>query len=503
MHSSWLAIIICTIIAITPSNSEAKRINNWNELSDTCVIIHNVCEIVNVEIDATSTNSFVFMTSRDDNNKTHEIETLIFTNSIIPKFPKNLFDVLTEIHTINLQSVGLTEFADIHFTNAKNLGSLNLSHNKIREIKAMTFAESTIYEIDLSYNLLTHLSEIAFGDMSELSTLILRGNKIAEIHDDVLLGSNYLLHLDLSQNNIKSLSISFIGELVNLKSINLDNNFIEEIDSNIFSNLNFLETISLRSNKIHKFSNNTSISLSQSTNTLCLDNNLIESIEIPMHLKDFRISNNKITKLEFLENYKMEILDVSSNPLENINKLQFDNLKQLKELNLSNLNIKLFNFTSLQKLENLNLLNLSRNELNELNVKNTTQLLNLKVLDLDDNRFENISTDSIVKSFPKLSSIYLSNNLWKCDILVNTSKNLESVNISVTVHRPYAEKPNYQKIKCLENVTLDNLSDDSSSIILISILIIILILVICIVGVIAYIKNRKHSFKPVEQNIPM
>lgn len=487
---------------VTPSKTESSIINSWSELTNTCVITNNVCSLRNIDIPEKGNHSFVFKTTNNITNSANNIHTLEFIDSIIPTFPKNIFNVMPKVDKITMRHVELTEITRSDLENADNLIDLDLSHNKISEITSMTFSDMNLSQINLSYNLITHLNEKTFVNMEELSILILRGNKITSIHADTFSGSNYLLTIDLSENNIKVFPTKFMQGLVNSNTIFLDNNKIEEIPNDAFSNMEYLKYMSLKSNMIHKF--DAPKLLSHSVETLFLDNNLLEHIDIPFHIKNLHISNNKFKKIEILQNNSLEILDVSSNPLENVDSLPVENLNKITELHLSNLEIKSFQLDKLQELENLKVLNLSQNELNNLSITNTTEL-SISLLDVDNNNFENIS-ELRLTNFPKLEELRISYNFWKCDDLSNIWDALLKLNITVLIEKPYEGKSNYNKIICLKDSNEKNgqgVDGSENNVGLIIVIVMIIVLVICLIGALAYFKNRKRSFVPVGQSIPM
>lgn len=142
------------------------------------------------------------------------------------------------------------------------------------------------------------------------------------------------------------------------------------------------------------------------------------------YLVSLNLSKNSIVFFdgEVLQNlYSLEILDLSNNQLEFLNKDSFlavtarkNYLKKLKRLALNNNHIKNIQSQSLMTLTGLEALNLAENFISDIVSKTFYKLTNIRFLNLERNRLESFAIDELIKmerlkyffiGFNKLASI--------------------------------------------------------------------------------------------------
>ena len=196
-------------------------------------------------------------------------------------------------------------------------------------------------------------------------------------------------------------------------------------------------------------------------------------------LKEIYLSYDKISDIKGLENFefdKLEILNLSSNNILNINLLEKLNCKELKELNLSQnkiSDIKILEKVIFKKLENLDLrynnlldinifekvkfdnlkeLNLSQNKISDINVLEKVKFNKLEILNLGFNHISNIDVFGKVK-FEELKQLNLYfNKISNINILekVKFSK-LEILNLggNQIIIINILEKANFKELKQL------------------------------------------------------
>lgn len=114
----------------------------------------------------------------------------------------------------------------------RNLGELNLSNNKIREIKNDTFENlNGLNGLDLSFNQLITLPKNVFKPLVNLFSLNLQGNKIQMIDPDLFFHIKYLSTLDISYNNLTIILPKSFRNNLNLTFLNVsDNRNLSNID---------------------------------------------------------------------------------------------------------------------------------------------------------------------------------------------------------------------------------------------------------------------------------
>lgn len=152
-----------------------------------------------------------------------------------PDIPKNLSQVYTNFHTLNVSHVGISSIDQIPFGEAKKLTTLIASYNKIREIPSLSFHKSDkLIEIDVSFNQIHQIDDFAlFGDLN-LQKLNLSHNELATFNDHILSDHSHLTHLDLSANQINALETKAFERLRNLMYLDLSGNPIKTVDRNMF-----------------------------------------------------------------------------------------------------------------------------------------------------------------------------------------------------------------------------------------------------------------------------
>ena len=139
---------------------------------------------------------------------------------------------------------------DIDLSNMKNLVYLDLSGNKITELKDTSFKNLVaLEELKLSSNMLNNtLSLTVFSNLSSLKTLDLSKNYIKEIKSTMI--PKNLMTLDLSSNQISNIDPTAFQSLTSLTVLKLMTNKLTTLDSNLFSKLSKLQTLDLSDNNL-------------------------------------------------------------------------------------------------------------------------------------------------------------------------------------------------------------------------------------------------------------
>ncbi|XP_055678363.1 leucine-rich repeat-containing G-protein coupled receptor 4-like [Lutzomyia longipalpis] len=327
--------------------------------------------------------------------------------------------------------------------------------------------------LDLSRNSLEEIEDFVFSEGKELVKLHLSRNKIISVGLNAFTGLEKLELLDLSFNTIKILQGEIFSGFTKLKFIYVNNNAIQsmKINLNKCSNLlefdgsynniiewNLLLSSPKESNVIVKLSNaNLKNSLTSASNKdeLIVDGNSLDYVNIKGKLRRLSAKNNKIRYIEIkpdiaittlelagnmitnIENitkiWMLEKLDLSENPLSQLNVSTFSLLDDLRTLNLRSTGISVDqNYFTAQK--KLTFLDISANGLTSLNLKNLKSLTSLQTLYLHENKLielENI--EDIKKILPSLTTISLAKNRFSCSYISKILTILNNLNISVQV----------------------------------------------------------------------
>jgi Leucine-rich repeat (LRR) protein len=267
-----------------------------------------------------------------------------------------------------------------------------------------------------------------FNSMLQLKNLSLSRNEIESIETDSFLTESFesnILQLYLSENKLAKIQQRTFNGLFKLEILHLDKNEIEEIDENSFSNEPFESNILqlyLSHNKLTKIQQRTFNGLFK-LELLHLDKNIIEEIEKNSFtnlndLKELKIESNKIKIIKngiFLGKTNLEKLFLYQNAIENIESIPFNTLRSLKKLHLISNKIKQIKFGHFIHLQSLEELRLDKNEIGTFDANTFIGLDSLNTLDLSANKIKNL------KNYAFLSLI----NVIKLDLHLNDIKQIE------------------------------------------------------------------------------
>lgn len=231
----------------------------------------------------------------------------------------------------------------------KNFNSVSLNFSRDDVLN------SQINDLDLTDLEMVKLKKMQFSKYKNLESLILVNNKVRNLEVGCFLGQEKLLKLNLSCNEITKLrERNILKTIFKIPPMNLDKRL------SYFYGLDSLKELNLFSNQINKIEKNT-FKVLVNLELLKLDSNEITSIDIGSFnglnkLKLLDLSSNKINKLKknnFIGLDDLEILNLMKNNFRILKTGCFNNLTKLKELNLSNNNAKRLEKKSLMGLKNL------------------------------------------------------------------------------------------------------------------------------------------------------
>ncbi|GMF00012.1 unnamed protein product [[Candida] boidinii] len=233
-------------------------------------------------------------------------------------------DIPLDTDTIDLVHLKVKSLKDLKLERFKNLKYIFLRDNLIESISDLKLIENKelIEEIDLYDNRINHISKHV-DEFKNIKTLDLSFNKIKNIKN--IENLTELENLYFVQNKISEIkNIENLQKLINLE---LGGNKIEII-SEVMLKMKNLEQLWLGKNKILEFQNLNNLS---NLKILSIQSNKIknlENLEGLVNLEELYVSHNKIEKLSGLDNLKnLTVLDVTGNFIEKL-----ENLKHLKNL---------------------------------------------------------------------------------------------------------------------------------------------------------------------------
>ncbi|CAM1292736.1 Uncharacterised protein r2_g185 [Pycnogonum litorale] len=136
-----------------------------------------------------------------------ELTTLRLANNRIREVDGSAFVSNKKLKMLSLNRNKLESVNKASFSNLKSLVILNLSHNQIRTVESGTFDDlPELIEINLSNNQLTAILSTSFSNIPKLTTLKLNDNNISALADNSFDGVEQGRSVSLQRNQIKYLS---------------------------------------------------------------------------------------------------------------------------------------------------------------------------------------------------------------------------------------------------------------------------------------------------------
>lgn len=312
-------------------------------------------------------------------------------------------------------NVGLLEY---HYTIPSTIHSLDLSASNLSRIDSTSILHSKTMEVlMLNSNIITEITANAL-QLPELKRLDLSQNLLEHLDNGVFKNVKNLQYLNLANNKFTTFSKLTFHPLSSLKEINLDNNLIGPSlqDSNLFDRSGFGLTQKIKTLSIGGIGLNA-----------IPDNFFVDAYDI----RRLIISGNNITDVFELP-FTLEYLDLSDNPIVEIEGEDFNDLPALKVLKLNNIAINKVPEYAFKSLPSLLHLELERNQ-------NLTEFSSLafgrEVLDdADDFLLESLSLKSsrlrrldksLLVPLERLIHLDLQGNQWHCDCKLVWVKTLQ------------------------------------------------------------------------------
>ena len=384
------------------------------------------------------------------------VQNLDLTENYINPLLVNAFARLDSLLFLDLSyNHFVQEIEPYSFANLSQLKSLNLTKNKLSNLKANTFyGLSNLTEIVLSSSLIYSIEPGAFNGMAALKKLELISNRILMIQSYTFNGMDSLEILDITFNNNWKYPLAVI-------------------EAYAFANISTLKLLFLRKNKIDTIGN-LSLAAVGSIEEITLDDTNLNVIK-PFGFKDLskvkvlNLSKNKLTVLytdTFNGMAALETLIIDKCHIHTLEELAFRGIPQLHTLSLCKNKINTIHNRSLAQLHVLRSIDLSQNQLEQIPLLNdsaqTLLSMNLKsnlltqlrvgeffiydalsVLNLDDNDFVNLPNHSWVDDH---------NNLTNVSITIDDSISLHPLFFANLTMVDYLTLASYPKIPNLTSI---------------------------------------------------
>lgn len=388
------------------------------------------------------------------------INALIIVDSEIKIIPQDLH--LSNLKILRITNSGLTMLKINDFRYGRYLQELNFTHNKIEQLEPNVFIRAPLIQvIDLSYNRISEVSAYAFENIPELRILILSKNLIQTIGF-----KSSLIKLEvfmIGNNLVEQLNESVLQESRQLKELCINNNNLTISKLNIDTELEVFDmsnnptSINLSAKMLKlKNSNAKVLNIDKWAVNIDASNNQIDSIVVDPenNLLELNLSRNNYTAIQNLTVLKsIRVLDLSFNKIQDFTLTSFSHMTELQTLNLENSGLKAIDFGFFSQQKDLLWLDISYNNLNEVNFNMLTP--KIESLFIEGNALTNIDVIDVDITLPKLHTLGLANNNFSCTKLVEISKELTAMNISLYVHETHLVKSsrNINGIGCGNDTT--------------------------------------------------
>lgn len=433
------------------------------------------CTISGISADSSSTFVIRSANNYDYSKIIQEVE---FSRSQLYDMPREIFGTFQFLKKVSANSCGIEDLHKSNFNYASALQELRLRANKIKKLPNGVFSSmQSLENLDLTANIISEIETNAFINLKNLEFLTLSDNKISSLNEQVFKDLPSLISIRLDSNKLQIINENLFNYNLNLSEIRLDSNEIAVINGNAFGNLRKLKILNLGSNRLQEIDIANTV-----LERLWIPYNKLNSLIVNQNMKSLYAPYNELTELSFngggsnsemLEmklrrNYisdfsnisslvKLEILDVSNNPIGALNISSFARMNSLVKLNLefTNITTNSLTFGTFAHNPNLTQLDLSYNQLKRIDFNIFTSLTQLTHLKIDGNNLTEIPYENIKTHFPKLSLISLYDNDWSCAYLSNMTKQLRALNVIIYVFskQRVLDSTNVDGIRCHNNKT--------------------------------------------------
>ncbi|XP_050730735.1 leucine-rich repeats and immunoglobulin-like domains protein 2 [Eriocheir sinensis] len=305
---------------------------------------------------------------------------LFLSDNRISKVSAVSLEGLPRLLHLDLSRNRITRLSHTPFANV-SLARLNLNRNLLTRLPPSAFRTLTsLAELKLSRNLLTpsafNLSDPAFANLTNLRILDLSGNKLTDLRGLVFEHLKKLRILRLRRNGIQTFSDGALYGLDSIEKLYLDYNNLTTIRSGLLFGLKSLGHLSFKSNQIHSIRADTWQSTERLQSLDLSDNRMVVVREGTFRglgrLTSLSLAHNHLAHIEqdaFKTTPSLIDLDLGHNGLRwsvEDNSGVFTSLTQLKSLSLAHNNIETIHVETLKPLVSLTSLDLMGNQLRTL-----------------------------------------------------------------------------------------------------------------------------------------
>ncbi|KAB5542124.1 hypothetical protein PHYPO_G00087830 [Pangasianodon hypophthalmus] len=318
------------------------------------------------------------------------ISTLILANNKIASISPEQLRPLSALETLDLSNNNLVDvkgFPSLPLKNLymnnnrisvlepdcfKNLSGtllvLRLNRNRLNSIPAKTFQLDNLQHLDLSRNRLRRIKSLTFNGLHSLRSLNMQRNGIIRLLDGAFWGLSKVEILQMEYNNLTEVSKGWLYGLSSLQQLHLAHNAISRIKADPWEPCQKLAELDLSSNQLVRLEEGSFMRLTE-LKQLTVGYNQVSFIAdgafrdlTRLHTLDLKYNeiswtiedmNGPFSALNSLRN-----LFLQGNQIRSVTKKSFTGLDLLERLDLSNnaiMSIQGNSFSQMKKLEELHL----------------------------------------------------------------------------------------------------------------------------------------------------
>jgi len=170
--------------------------------------------------------------------KNMKMQVLRLNNNKIETLPKAVFDGLSTLRTLHLDTNLISSLLPKTFSSLLNLQHLDMSGNKLTKVPSKAFKGlRNLVMLSLGGNQLKTLPSGLFKDLSGLQHLSLNFNQIDKLPSNAFWGLANVQKLFMYENKLEALPPGIFSNLTKLQVINLDKNPMKSLPANVYQGL--------------------------------------------------------------------------------------------------------------------------------------------------------------------------------------------------------------------------------------------------------------------------
>ncbi|XP_059607940.1 toll-like receptor 2 isoform X2 [Phlebotomus argentipes] len=287
---------------------------------------------------------------------------LLVVNSTHP----TVFPRLEKLKELDVRGCAIETIVSGAFEGLMKLEKLYLSHNRITELTADTFAHlPVLMHLDVSFN-----TPELWQTPDHMTAALEKAIGGVRLALDTFAGLEQLNFLDFSHTRVEAASTHAFSQLPrHVQQLSLCHTGVQIIGYGMFNGIN-LQVLDISGNPAltHNMRANTFEGLEDKLEILSFQESNVKHLSWLQHLRKLRMlmlrgnNINQLSNTTFLNTPQLEILDLSSNHIGNWYQKVFEHNRLLRILNLRENNINMMTSQMLDDFERLEFLGIGKND---------------------------------------------------------------------------------------------------------------------------------------------